>query len=207
MTVTDIKEFKKGRYEIFLNDESAFVLYKSEIKTYGIKTGNELSDAVIEEITVNVLSKRAKKRAMNLLIKNDMTEMKLKNKLMDGGYSEAIANEALNYVRGYHYIDDRRYAMSFISSRSATDSKNTIRRKLIERGVTKDIADACIEEFYVEDELNINTERELIKKLALKKMRNIDNFDYEQKQKLIASLMRKGFSFYDIDNVLSGLTL
>lgn len=205
MTVTDIRDYKKGRYEIFLNDEAAFVLYKSELKTYGIKIGVELSDEAIDDIKTNVLTKRAKKRAMNLLMKNDMTEMKLRNKLLDGGYSIDIANEAVNYVKGYHYIDDRRYAMSFISCKSSTDSKNTIKRKLVEKGVPKDIIDSCIEEFYVEDELNINTERELIKKLALKKIRNIETFDYEQKQKLIASLMRKGFTFYDVENVINEL--
>ena len=36
MVVTDIKDYKKGRYEIFLNDEFAFVLYKSELKSNNI---------------------------------------------------------------------------------------------------------------------------------------------------------------------------
>ena len=33
MVVTDIKDYKKGRYEIFFNDEFEFVLYKSEQKS------------------------------------------------------------------------------------------------------------------------------------------------------------------------------
>jgi len=206
MIVTDIKEYKKGRYEIFLNDESAFILYKSELKVYGVKIGAELSSETIGDITSNVLTKRAKKRALNLLMKNDMTEMKLRNKLIDGGYSKEIADEAVNYVKGYHYIDDRRYALSFITSRSQSDSKNTIKRKLVERGVPKDIIDSCIEEYYVEDELNLDTERELIRKLALKKMRDLDEISYEQKQKIIASLMRKGFSYYDVEYVMNSIS-
>lgn len=219
MTVTDIKDYKKGRYEIYLNDEAAFVLYKSELKTYGIKTGQELSEDTISEITSNVLVKRAKKRAMNLLMKNDMTESKLRSKLITGGYSEQIANEAVNYVKGYHYIDDRRYAMSFINSKSSSDSKATIRRKLIERGVSKDLIDSCLEEYYVEDDLNAGAERELIKKQVIKKIRNLKSIvepaegegdtsvsiSYEERQKIIASLMRKGFTYYDIEAVLGTL--
>lgn len=205
MTVTDIKDYKKGRYEIYLNDEFAFILYKSELKTYGVKTGAELTPDIINEITENVLVKRCKKRALNLLLKGDMTEMKLRSKLSDGKYSDSVIDAAIKYVKGYNYIDDRRYALSYISSKSSTDSKNTIRRKLIERGVAKDIIDSCIEEFYVEDELNINVERELIERLIHKKCKDISSLEYTEKQKIIASIMRKGFSYYDVEAVFSSL--
>lgn len=205
MTVTDIKDFKKGRYEIYLNDEFAFVLYKSELKTYNIKINQSISDDAIRDIHENVLTKRAKKRAMNLLLKGDMTEAKLREKLSDGKYSREVIDEAIAYVKGYHYIDDRRYAMSFITVKSASDSKNTIRRKLIERGISKDIIDSCIEEYYVEDELNAGVERELIKKHILKKCKDLSSLEYSEKQKIIASAMRKGFSFYDIEAVFSEL--
>lgn len=203
MVVTDIRDYKKGKYEIFLNDEFAFVLYKSEIKAYNIKAGTELTDNDISEIVNIVLVKRAKKRAMNLLLKNDMTEAKLRSKLIDGRYPLEVVDLAISYVKSYHYIDDRRYALSFITSRSSFDSKNTIRRKLIERGVPKDTIDSCIEEYYVEDELNISTERDLIEKHIRKKCKDISSLQYTDRQKIIASLMRKGFSYYDIEAVLS----
>lgn len=206
MTVTDIRDYKKGRYEIYLNDEFAFILYKSEIKTFGIKTGIELSDDVINEIVSTVLVKRAKKRALNLLLKGDMPEAKLREKLTDGKYPKEVIDEAVSYVKRYHYIDDRRYVMSFITAKSYTDSKNFIRRKLIEKGISKDIIDSCIEEFYVDDELNADVERDLIKKLILKKCKDVESLEYAEKQKLIASVMRKGFSYYDVEAVINCLT-
>ena len=206
MVVTDIKDYKKGRYEIYLNDEFAFILYKSELKTYGVKVGADLSNETLSEINDNVLAKRCKKRAMNLLIKGDMTEIKLRTKLADGKYADDIIDQAIDYVKSYHYIDDRRYAMSFISMKASIDSKNTIKRKLIEKGVSKDIIDSCIEEYYVEDELNRNCERDLIERLILKKCKNLSGLEYSDRQKLIASIMRKGFSYYDVEAVLSELS-
>ena len=206
MTVTEIKDYKKGRYEIYLNDEFAFILYKSELKTYGVKEGAVLSSDTLTEINDVVLTKRCKKRALNLLLKGDMTEMKLRSKLLEGKYSEDIVDTAIKYVKSYNYIDDRRYALSFISAKSSTDSKNTIRRKLIEKGVSKEIIDSCIEEYYVEDELNSDVEKELIERLIRKKCKDLSNIDYTDKQKLIASIMRKGFSYYDVESVLSNLT-
>ena len=78
MVVTDIKDYKKGRYEFFLNDEFAFVLYKSELKSNNISIGASLDDEAISFINDNVIKKRCIKRAMNLLIKGDLTEMKLR---------------------------------------------------------------------------------------------------------------------------------
>jgi len=205
MIVTEIKDYKKGRYEIFLNDEFAFILYKSEIKDFGVKVGAELSSDIINEIVTNVLTKRAKKRALNLLIKGDMTEARLREKLSDGRYPSEVVDEAISYVKNYHYIDDRRYTLSFIAAKSYSDSKNTIRRKLIERGVRKDIIDSCIEEYYVEDELNVGVEKELIKRLINKKCKDISSLEYSEKQKIIASIMRKGFSYYEIESAFSEL--
>lgn len=206
MTVTDIKEYKKGKYEIYLNDEFAFILYNGELKEYGITKGCEVKDTVISDITDNVLTKRAKKRAMNLLLKGDMTESKLREKLLSNKYPLPVIDRAVDYVKSYNYIDDRRYAMSFIANKSGSYSKNTIRCKLIERGIQKDVIDSCIEEYYINDELNFNVERDLIKKLILKKCANVAALEYTDRQKLIASVMRKGFSFYDVESVMSNLT-
>ena len=203
MVVTDIKDYKKGRYEIFLNDEFAFVLYKSELKSNNISIGASLDDEAISFINDNVLKKRCIKRAMNLLIKGDLTEMKLRSKLADSKYSADIIDEAIKYVKSYHYIDDRRYEKNYIAYKSATDAKNTIRRRLIEKCVAKEIIDSCIEEYYVDDELNRDTERKLIEQLVRKKFKDNSLPDNNMKQKLIASLMRKGFSYYDIEAVIN----
>ena len=65
MVVTDIKDYKKGRYEIFLNDEFAFVLYKSELKNNNISIGASLDDEAIEE----KLTKKAEKNPKNSIFK------------------------------------------------------------------------------------------------------------------------------------------
>ena len=79
--VTDIKEYLKNKYKIYLNDEFAFVLYKGELRSYKIKIGNELNTKDYEEIINNVLPKRAKLRCMNLLKSRDYTEAQLRKKL------------------------------------------------------------------------------------------------------------------------------
>ena len=198
MKITDIKEYKKGKFEIYLNDAFAFILYRGEIKQYEIDKGKDLSDECYEKIVNNLLKKRAIKRAMNLLLKNDFTEKKLREKLSDNRYPEECIKSAIDYVKSYHYVDDRRYAHGFIASKAQTLSRNVIRNKLIEKGISKDIIESEFYEFYENDPLNEKIEDELIKKLIIKKCHGVYDLEFDDRQKLFASIYRKGFSIEKI---------
>jgi len=206
MIVTDIKDYKKGKYEIYLNDAFAFILYKSELKQFKVEKDSELSESSYDSIMTELLPKRAKKRAMNLLLKNDMTERKLRDKLSDNHYPSQCIDEAIDYVKIYNYIDDSRYAKCYIEAKANSMSKMTIRNKLIEKGVSKVVAEAALQSYYEFDPLNVNVEEELIKKLLLKKCAQLSGLDYAEKQKLFASLYRKGFSIDKIEKVYDYLT-
>lgn len=206
MTVTDIKEYKAGKYEVYLNDEFAFILYKSELKQFNIVKNEELSDLSYEEIMTVVLPKRAKKRALNLLIKNDFTEKKLRDKLAENKYPELCINEAIDYVKSYHYIDDSRYAHSFIVSKASSSSKSVIRNKLIEKGISKDIIDRELMEYYENDPLNAGAEEALIEQLIIKKCKGVYDIDYTERQKLFSYLYRKGFSLDKVEKCFANFT-
>ena len=74
--VTSIQEVDLKRRRIYVNYEPAFVLYISELRRFGIKKDAYISSSDYEEI-VNILSKRAKIRAMALLKDRDYTRKKL----------------------------------------------------------------------------------------------------------------------------------
>ena len=107
---TDITELDKKRCKVYLDGEFAFVLYKGELRDYGIKVGTEISDTIYDEIISVALSKRCKLRAMNLLQKKDYTTRQLKDKLEEGLYHKELVDEAIEYVSSYKYLDDERYA-------------------------------------------------------------------------------------------------
>ena len=83
MIVTQIEEISKSRSKVYIDSEFAFVLYKGELHKYGIKKDEILSEAVYRQLTEEILPKRAKLRAMNLLTKRPYTELKLREKLED----------------------------------------------------------------------------------------------------------------------------
>ena len=199
MIISSIVEFDKKRNKIFIDGEFAFVLYKGELRSFGIKEGEEISEETYNEITGTLLPKRATKRAMELLVKKDYTEKKLRDKLADGLYSDDIIDAAIDYVKSYNYLDDERYARDYVAYNIEFRSRNRIKQDLISRGVPKDIIQNVLEEFTDEESREVEVDQ--IKKLLVKKHYD-PSMDYKDKQKIIAFLLRKG---YPMDAIRSAI--
>lgn len=201
MTVTGMEPIGKKKARIFIDYEFAFVLYKGELHLFGIKEGNEISRDTYQEITEELLPKRAKLRCMNLLKSKAYTEKQLRDKLFYGEYREDIIDEAVSYVKSYGYIDDRKYAEDFIAYHMGNKSKKRMEmdlcRKGIDRKIIQEIWERLQEEGEEPDELS-----------AAKEMLRKKNFAPEmagnkEKQKMWAFLYRKGFEIEIIRRVLS----
>ncbi|MBU5430249.1 recombination regulator RecX [Kineothrix sp. MSJ-39] len=199
--VTGLVELDKKRYQVYLDEEFAFVLYKGEIRKYKIAVGKPLAQTAYQELVQEILPKRAKLRAMNLLTKRPYTEKKLRQKLAEGKYPEEIIDVALAYVKSYGYIDDEAYARDYISYHMASESPLRIRQKLMEKGIDGDIINACLEE---QDEEAV---RELqirqIQQLAQKKNHGQFPADPRESAKVIQYLLRKGYAMSLIKDALS----
>ena len=196
MIISEIKELDKKRVKVYIDNEFAFVLYKGELRDYIIKEGQELSESNYQEIMDVVLPKRCKLRAMNLLQKKDYTEKQLHDKLSEGLYPREIIDDAIHYVKAYHYLDDERYARDYITYHMSIRSKNRIIQDLSGKGISKDIFMPIVEELYVEEDSDVELDQ--IKKLLIKKHFDPELTEYKEKQKIMAFLMRKGFQMSDI---------
>lgn len=204
MTVTRIEEHTKSKYKIYLNDEFAFVLYKGELRQYKIKEGDVLPDETYQEIIEVVLTKRAKLRTMHLLQSIDRTEADVRRKLKEGLYPESVIDSAIAYVKSYHYIDDARYAGNYIDYRLGSMSRSELKQKLLQKGIDKDIIEEQLNERM---EAGDEQEKELLRRLMLKKIKEPRVLGYQEKNKLFSYLYRKGFSLGDIERVYQELLL
>ena len=191
--VTKIEEYDKKRYKIYLDEEFAFLLYKGEVSEYKILQGQTITDNVYQKIVREVLVKRAKKRCLNLLQKKNYTEYKLREKLREGLYSEEIEDEAIAYVKSFHYIDDYRYACDYIFYHKEFETKKIIEDKLRRKGIDSSVLQQAFMDNYDEGE-ELQKELEQANKLLIKKHFNNESMDWKEKQKIYAYLLRKGIS-------------
>ena len=134
---------------------------------------------------------RAKKKAMSLLQHNDRTEWQLRDKLMRSGFSEEAVENAIEYVRSFHYIDDERYAVRFVEIYHETRSIKRLKQDLYKRHISDELIEIAIENINNDDSAALNHEIERIGQ-------NLETMTYEEKQKVAAKLFRKGFRMGDI---------
>ncbi len=192
-TVTGVEEFSGNRYRIYLDEKFAFVLYKGELSSLGIKTGAVIDQKTYDTICTSILPMRAKKRCMNLLKSKAYTEKALRDKLKEGGYPDESIEEALCYVKSYGYVDDLEYAREYIRCNKDKRSRKSMEEKLRQRGITAYDMEKAFDDSYEEEEEEL-LQYELACRLLRKKNYNPASCDQKERSRLYASLLRKGIS-------------
>lgn len=197
MIVTKIEPVTKTRFKVYVDEQFAFVLYKGELSRYKIREEKEISQDTINEIQTEVLTKRVKLRAMHILTRMDRTEEQLRTKLKQDLYTEELIEIAVNYVASFGYIGDEDYTRRFISSKQNSKSKREIMMKLQQKGVSKEIVQEVFEECYDDEK-----ELDAIRRLVEKKHFDAENASNQEKKRMYDYLLRKGFRYEDIRQVL-----
>lgn len=204
MLVTQVTELSKSRSKVYIDQEFAFVLYKGELRLYHIKEGEPLKEEDYRIIMGEVLPKRAKLRAMNLLQGREYTTSQLRTKLQQGFYPPEIIEQAIDYVAGFHYIDDLRYAVDYITYHEDSRSRRRIEQDLQGKGILA----ATIEEAWQvwRENGGKQDEQAMIRELLHKKHYDTEGeTDWKERQKIYAFLSRKGFSAEAIRKAIGGM--
>jgi regulatory protein len=154
-----------------------------------VAINQDLYDNIIKEERLIAV----KQKAYSFVSYKRRTERQIEDKLKKEGYDGDEIASALDFLRQFNYIDDKKYAQDFISDilQRKSIGKAKLKIELMKRGVGK---------YDVEDALNFSSIEEdagaLIKKAAEKKMRTLSSKPKEkQKNSLIAYLQRQGFEW------------
>lgn len=182
----------KGKYRVSFSNRMTLLLYYGEMKSYSLQEGTVISEEHFHSLLEEAVGKRAKKRAMYLLEQMDRTEEQLRSKLQMNEYPLECIDEAIEYVKHFHYLDDYRYACNYVRYHGQALSKGQLTQKLMQKGVPKDMIKTAIEEEYLGDEM------EQIKALLNKKNFDEKQNDQKEKQKIYQFLLRRGFKSNDI---------
>ena len=192
MKVTRIEELTKSRSRVYLEEQFAFVLYKGELRSFHVAEGEELAPQDYETIVKQILPRRARLRAMNLLKGREYTVRQLHDKLRDGGYPEEIIADALAYVESFHYTDDLRYATAYITGHENSRSRRRIEQDLAARGIDPETAKKAWQGW--EAQGGRQDEQAMIRKLLEKRGFDPETADEKEIRRQGAFLMRRGFA-------------
>ena len=87
---------------------------------------------------------------MHLLEKQDRTEYQLREKLRQNEYPKEAVEQAIAYVKSYHYIDDLRYACSYVRYQKEKKSNRRLQQDLQKKGVAKEFIEQALLEVPVQ---------------------------------------------------------
>ncbi|MDR2546262.1 MAG: RecX family transcriptional regulator [Lachnospiraceae bacterium] len=192
---------KSSRFRIFINDEFAFVLYKGELVLYKLAVGDEITAAAYTEIHEKLLPKRAKSRALHLLKSRRYTEKEIRIKLENTEYPPAVIEVAIEYLRQYNYLDDEQYVRDYIEYYHQIKSHEKITQKLYAKGIEREMTNTIYASLY-DDIVREELEQTQISKWLEKQRYENENASIKEKQRVFASLCRRGYSIDTIRRLM-----
>lgn len=150
------------------------------------------------------LVNRCKERCLYLIEHSEKSESRLREKLRKSGkYTEDIIDDAMKMLKEYGYIDDRRFAEQLIKTYAGQKSMREIEQKLYQRGVGQAEIRAAMEAFREDNARAGSAELEAVQRAIRKKCRDTEALSVEEKRKLYAALLRKGFSYELVTRALA----
>lgn len=190
--VTEYEALGKGKLRIRFDNGVELSLYRSEAKQFKLSQDVGIEQESYRRLLDEVVSKRAIKRAMHLLERMDRTEYQLRDKLKAGGYPQECIDKAVEYVKSYHYIDDLRYACTYVRCYQERMSRMQIRMKLSGKGVPRELIEQALETEFEAEELD------QIERLLEKRGYIPGQADEKEYRRTYQYLMRRGFRSSEI---------
>lgn len=190
MKITAVEKLKdKPMLRVFVDHQYAFTIPQEDYIIHHLYEEMDLTAEQLEHITRDVLIRAAREQAVRYLTIKDRTAWELEKKLIEAGYDDDTAKSAVEELKTIGYLDDSRYALKYLSERSRMKalSKKALRFELERKGIAREIIDASLQEFEVEDE-------EVALRAAKKKFGKYDMNDPKNEKKVLSFLYHRGFS-------------
>ena len=197
MYVTKIEPVTKTKYKVFIDGQFAFVLYKGELSRYHIAQDTEVDERLVSQILSEIVLKRAKLRAMHLLTDMDRTESQLRTKLKQGLYPDDIIEQAMAYVKSFGYVEDEIMQGDLCSA----DRTARAKKKFMHHSVRKVSQKRRLTKSWKSD-YEMEEERGAIQKILEKRDLCREATESSKKAKICGYLLRKGFRYEDIRQVI-----
>lgn len=199
------------RFNIFLDGTFVFGADEDLVVDRRLIVGKELTTSYVEQLIKDTevgklmermyrlfnIRQRSEKEVRNYFrIKN--LEFRIKGK---EEVSEPVVELVIKKLKQKRLLDDEGFARSWVEARSKKKSKKAIMFELYQKGVSKEIIEKVLG-----DELLVNREKDVAKKLLEKKLKIWKNLPaLEFKKKAYEHLLRRRFGMDTIKNVVEDL--
>lgn len=189
-------KLKGDKIYIKVSGGDTFTIPKNGTYELDIYEGMELEYEEIPHIRMRAYESAAKKSAINILKRSFVSENILKEKLSQKGHKKRFINYAIKYCKDYDLIDDKRFVKIAVNSLKL---KGKSKRFIIDYLKKSKVKNSLIEK--AADSISYKMENKALKN-AIRKYYKVYENKENREEYIIKTLMRKGFKYDDIKNLL-----
>lgn len=194
----------KERYNIFLDEKYSFAVDEGTLIKFGLMKGKGLEQLEIDEIVYEDEIAKAFNRGLSFLSFQMRSEHEVRQKLRTAEFGEAVVQEAIRKLEKLGFLNDESYSKALLETKKRTAKKGprAIQQDLVKKGIDKGLQEQVLGSYTHEDQVKNALD------LAEKQIRAGDRKTPSQvKQKIQDLLMRKGYSFTVVSEVLDQIKL
>ena len=197
MKITSVEKNNRNKMvRIYIDDSYSFSIPEQDYIRHNLYEIEEIDEEQLEEIRSKILVSVARERGVRFLTFKDRSVNELLNRLKQAGFDEDIAKEAVEALKVIGYLDDRRYAMRYLSERIKTKalSRKSLEYELKNKGIDTQIIENALAEFEIDD-------YEVALREAKRKFGKYNINDKKLELKVQRFLLHRGFSYEIVNKV------
>ncbi len=204
MKIERFKKTTKGKYKLYLDNGEVLSLYEDVIVNNNLVLTKEINESMLDGLIAQNNDVHVYGVSINYLSIRQRSKKELEDYLIKKGASKEAISITINRLEKEGYLNDFKFAKAFSNDQMLLTNKGpyAIKRELIKRGITEEVANEVIDD--IDDEIvkeklfNLMEKQVRIKKasssmLKIKLLNYFTNLGYEREMilKLIGGLKLK----------------
>ena len=174
------------------SEGSSFFISHQQFSQLGLYDTQPLTKMEFVSLRAKVLGIQCRQKAIDYLTSREHSRQELAVKLLRKNFPKDVIDEQLNQLEAERLLSDERFAEQFIISRQRKNPEgiSLLKMRLAQKGIAREIAEAVCSAWFAEE----GAAQDALKRAAerILRKRGVD------RDKLIANLLRKGFSYSEI---------
>ncbi|MFL2100859.1 recombination regulator RecX [Desemzia sp. FAM 23989] len=191
---------RKGRYNIYLDEEYAFPVDEAVLVKHVLFKGMEVTKEFQQQLEQEDNFSKAFSRAVNYLSYSLRSEKEVRDDLVKHEFSIETAINVIEKLKEMKYIDDLTYAESYTRTAANLNGKGpyNIRQELKKRGIKETVIEQALLEYPMDQrvENGIAAAKKVLKRTKRSSSKETTN-------KVRQGLMQKGFNNDEITEILN----
>jgi regulatory protein len=194
-----ISRFDKSILNVYLENGLFFTLHDEVCYALGVRSGHVLGKDELHKLMEANEARMCSYYAMVQSFKKRRTVAEMRRKLISMGFSQEKSDDAVSMLLDGGYLGDDAFADDYIDIKKGSSGKQKIAHDLMKKGIPKDV---------IREKLSVVTDEDQERLASLageKKLRSMDDGDPKKREKLMAFLLRRGYSYETVKSVVRTL--